>query len=221
MLLLISPLIVVIIICGVISFDSIKSMASNANGTTVTYKDSIDEMDYHLRSNATDLQEDLFHELQDAINEGTDNGKIALLICKNFVADFYTWTNKDGTYDVGGMYYVYSPQKGTIYNQARNTYYKYLNYYIDTYGSDKLLEVDGFNDEVTYAGEEQDYEFEGVTYKSYYCEVGWTYKNTDTFNEISTPTIDGKSTGFVTFERFKVIINEDGRFEIVQAYGAE
>lgn len=221
LLLLIAPFLIVMIVCGFISFKSIKSMTSNTSGTAVVYKDSIDEMDYHLRSNATDLQEDLFHELQDAITDGTDNGKIALLVCENFVADFYTWTNKDGTYDIGGMYYVYSPQKSNIYNNARNNYYKYLNYYIDTYGSDNLLEVESIDEEKVSVSEKLSYEFEGKTYESYYCEVGWNYKNLETFSDISTPTMDGESVGFVNFERFQVIVNDDGRFEIVQAYGAD
>lgn len=220
LLLVIAPFLVVMIICGVISFKSLKSMASNTSGTTVSYKDSIDSMDYHLRNNATDLQEELFHDLQDAINDGTDKANIAYLVAKNYVADFYTWTNKDGTYDIGGMYYVYSPQKTSIYAKARNTYYKYLTYYIETFGSENLLEVTGFNDEESYVNTTATtYELDGVTYEAYDVFLEWTYKNESTFNGISY-YMDGTTLdGFEKRVYFTVIINDEGRYEIARAYG--
>ena len=58
------------------------------------------------------------------------------------------------------------------------------------------------------------YEFEGKKYDSYFVTCEWTYKNEDTFKDISTKSGDG----FVKKEYFTIIEN-DGRFEIVQAYG--
>ena len=196
-------------------------MSDNASGTsTEAYKDSIDSMDYHLRSNATKLQTELFNDLSKAV-EGEDKEEIAKLVAENYVADFYTWTNKDGTYDIGGMYYVYSPQKTTIYAQARNSYYKYLTYYINTYGSDKLLEVESIDAAVD--SEIRTYEFEGKTYSAYFVTCTWTYKNEDTFKDIYlkgyADSVEEENRKFVTKEYFLIIENEDGRFEIVQAYG--
>lgn len=218
LLLVILPFVILACVFGFISYKALADVSSNTSGTA--YKDSIDSMDYHLRDNATDLQEDLFKDLQDAVNDGTDKANIAFLVCKNFVADFYTWTNKVATYDIGGMYYVYSPQRANIYTQARNQYYKYLSYYIDEYGSDNLLEVTGFvDDECTVDQTPSTYEIDGKTYESYAVTLVWEYKNTETFNNISTPTMDGTKTGFVTKCYFNVIVNEEGRFEIVQAFG--
>ena len=56
--------------------------------------------------------------------------------------------------------------------------------------------------------------FEGKKYDSYFVTCEWTYKNEATFSNVSTK-IDG---GFVKKEYF-TIIEKDGRFEIVQAYG--
>ena len=169
-------------------------------------------MDYHLRSNATKYQTELFRELTKAIEDGTDKYNIARLVAENYVADFYTWSNKDGTYDVGGMYYVYSPQKTTIYTQARNTYYKYVTYYINQFGAKNLLEVENITS--TLGDKVGSYEFEGKKYDSYFVTCEWTYKNEDTFKDISMKSGDD----FVKKEYF-TIIEKNGRFEIVQAYG--
>ena len=216
LILVILPFVILAGICGFIAFKSVKSMSDNAAGTsTEAYKDSIDSMDYHLRSNATKLQTELFKELTKAVESG-DKFEIAKLVAENYVADFYTWTNKDGTYDVGGMYYVYSPQKTTIYAQARNTYYKYVSFYINTFGSDKLLEVESVDAEV--GDSAKAYEYNGKSYTSYEVTCTWTYKNIETFKDVSKVT-EGEATPFVTKEYFLIIENEDGRFEIVQAYG--
>ena len=221
LILVILPFVIVAIVCCFMTFKSIKSMSDNASGTsTEAYKDSIDSMDYHLRSNATKLQTELFKDLTKAVESG-DKAEIAKLVAENYVADFYTWTNKDGTYDIGGMYYVYSPQKTTIYAQARNSYYKYLTYYINTYGSDKLLEVESIDAAVD--SEIRTYEFEGKTYSAYFVTCTWTYKNEDTFKDIYlkgyADSVEEENRKFVTKEYFLIIENEDGRFEIVQAYG--
>ena len=221
LILVILPFVIVAGVCGFMTFKSIKSMSDNASGTsTEAYKDSIDSMDYHLRSNATKLQTELFNDLSKAV-EGEDKEEIAKLVAENYVADFYTWTNKDGTYDIGGMYYVYSPQKTNIYAQARNTYYRYLTYYINTYGSDKLLEVESVDAQI--GSESRTYEIEGKTYTAYFVTCTWTYKNEDTFKDLDLKgypdSVEEEYRKFVTKEYFLIIENEDGRFEIVQAYG--
>ena len=51
---------------------------------------------YVLRANATDYQKELFEELKNDFEheDETDEAKIACDIAMNYVADFYTWTNK-------------------------------------------------------------------------------------------------------------------------------
>ena len=221
LLLVILPFVILIIVFVFISVRSISSIAGNTSGSsTESYKYSIDSMDYHLRSNATKYQEELFKELSSAVEDGSDKFKIATLVAENFVADFYTWTNKENSYDVGGMYYVYSPQKVTIYHNARDDYYKYLTYYINTFGSDKLLEVESI--EASVGETTTTYEIDGKSYDSYFVTCKWTYKNLDTFsgiNIIQSDNDEESEDGFVTKCYFTVIENEDGRFEIVEAYG--
>lgn len=222
LILAILPFVIVAGICGFIAFKFVSSISGNAQGTSKdSYKDSIDSMDYHLRSNATKYQTELFKDLTKAVEDGSDKYEIARLVAENYVADFYTWSNKDGTYDVGGMYYVYSPQKTTIYTQARNTYYKYVSYYINQFGAKNLLEVEDITS--TLGDKVGTYEFEGKKYDSYFVTCEWTYKNEDTFKNVSITGYDSSNNpfvadGFVKKENF-TIIEKDGRFEIVQAYG--
>lgn len=202
-----------IIIAGVCTFFTIKSASSiigGMSGQTDNDRNVIKSMDYHLRKDATDLQIELFDELAEAIKDGTDKRKISGLIAENFVADFYTWTNKEGSYDIGGMYYVYTHSKINIYKQARNQYYKYVTYYKNKYGSDKLLEVESISaevgDEVLY------YERDGRKYEYYFVTCEWKYKDGSALD----------ASKFVTKEHFSVIFNtENNRYEIVQAYGDE
>lgn len=215
LILAILPFVIIASICGFIAFKSINSISGNAQGTSKeSYKDSIDSMDYHLRSNATKYQTELFRELTKAVDNGTDKQEIARLVAENYIADFYTWSNKDGTYDVGGMYYVYSPQKTAIYTQARNTFYKYVSYYINQFGAKNLLEVENITSTVDSNGK---YEFDGKNYDSYLVTCEWEYKNVDTFKDVTKVT-NGEYTPFITKEYF-LIIERDGRFEIAQAYG--
>ena len=224
LVILILPFVILALVFGFIAVKSASSIVNNSTGTATkeAFKDSIDSMDYHLRSNATNLQTSLFKDLTSAVKDGSDKFEIAKLVAENFVADFYTWSNKDGTYDVGGMYYVYSPEKVNIYKQAVDGFYKYVTYYINTYGSDKLIEVDSIEAEV--GDTTGTYEYDNKSWTSYYVTCTWTYKNEDTFSDIylyGTNSLEQKEaqTSFIKKMYFTIIENEDGRFEIVQAYG--
>lgn len=205
LLLVLIPFVILICIFACISFKSVVSLAKGNSGEAGII-DTTDSMHYHLINGATDLQKDLFKELNSSINKN-DEREIASNVVKNFVADFYTWTNKKGQYDVGGLYYIYSPQKAAVYSQARNQFYKYVSNYIEEYGQKNLLEVESVEAECS--EDSSAYEIDGKKYKSYFVTCNWTYVNHEHFNEKQ----------YRTKEYFTVIINGDGRFEIVEAYG--
>ena len=116
MCLFILPFFVAMCIFGVVAYKgamNLIELAKGESGVNEQYK--IKSMKYSLRNNATDVQFQYFTELKNAIEvDGAKDEEIAGLVCKNFVADFYTWTNKQGQYDVGGMYYVCTEQNETI-----------------------------------------------------------------------------------------------------------
>ncbi len=231
MILFMLPFIIAIGIFGFIAYKEAKSLIELATDEVET-KDThkIESMNYVLRDNATELQEEYFTELKAAVESDTqDPVTIAGLVGKNYVADFYTWTNKQGQYDVGGMYYVCSEKNETvkykenIYQKARDGFYKYINEYIEEYGSENLLEVASV--EVTSAKKLDDkytlYEFiesiktgdeaweviyDYVDHDAYAVSLRWTYNENTKLNLSDY----AKSINLI-------VIENDGRYEIVEA----
>lgn len=202
--LLILPLLVAIGFFGTIVYKEVMNIKNLAQGVAeVKDENKIESMGYILRENATDLQKDYFKELKTAVEEEEFDGlKIAELVAKNYVADFYTWTNKQGSYDVGGLYYVFNGEylngdhfRENVYLNAKDGFYKYINNYINDYGAENVLEVTDvqivssrktaenyvLNEHVAYVQDEneewidyrEDHEFD-----TYYIKCRWTYAET-------------------------------------------
>lgn len=205
LLLCILPFFILIIVFGVIIFNSAKSLLNLVTGQTDS-KYVIENGNYLLREKATDLQEDLYAQLKDYLDKGVEHTQEQLVesICNNYVADFYTWTNKAGQYDVGGMYYVYTPQRSTIYIQARDEFYNHINDYINQYGSKNLLKVETVSSVASSTSEK--YTMDGVSYDMFNVKTNWTYAENTVFSTSKYPT----SANFV-------VINNSGRYEIVEA----
>lgn len=205
------PFVLLIGLFGYLAYKSLTSIVPKTNTNDSYVEDETNPGDYHyvLRDNATELQKELFDEFSTSL-ESSDDVRTAELCAMNFVADFYTWTNKYGSYDVGGIYFVNGSQRRSITLDARMHFYKYLTYYINTYGSDALLEVENIN--VLESSKQEDkYEFDGKTYDSFYVALEWDYNNY-TFDD---------ETNYMKKGYFVVIKRDNGRFEIVDAWGDE
>ena len=214
------PFLIIIGICGYQIYRQAKDLLGVVGDSgTVAISDNyqINNNRYVLRDTATDVQKEYFNELKDLMENNTGTGEdIAGSIVKNFVADFYTFSNKLGQYDVGGMYYVFAPQRQTIYIQARDQFYKYINNYINQYGAEALLEVENVEVDVTNAPSDSLYsvmmtdEETGEEYEEqhnyYLVEARWTYVTKE--GGMSTSSYDTKGNF--------VVINRDGdKYEIV------
>lgn len=228
--LFILPFLIAIGIFGFIAFKEAKSLISLATGNTETNGDyAITSMKYTLRDNATEYQQECFAELKSAIESGADENIIVGLVGKNYVADFYTWTNKQGQYDVGGMEYVNSEKNETleykqnIYVKARDSFYKYLNEYINEYGSNNLLEVQNVNvvsvlkNDYSYFMHEYietvqieedlwEKHYDDIEHKCFNVSLSWTYNPETKLN------LNDYATSINL-----LIIENDGRYEIVEA----
>ena len=209
LILFILPFIIASCVFGFVAYKGVKEIIELANSEVVTTDDhKIVKMNYALRADATDVQYAYFTELKNAIevNDAEDD-EIAGLVCKNFVADFYTWTNKQGQYDISALYYVYTPDKEVTYIKARDGFYKYINKYIEQYGKENLLEVESV--EVTKANR-LDYEYVPVNgdplYDLFEVTCKWTYKA----NDIFSPSKYATSMNFL-------VVKRQGRMEIVEA----
>lgn len=103
---------------------------------------------YFLRADATPFQEELFDGLiaaREAFEAGStpaSESAYAQALVKNFIADFFTWSNKLGRSDVGGLQFIDSRVRSGVRSLAVDEFYLYLNQYIQTFGNQELLEVE-------------------------------------------------------------------------------
>lgn len=232
MMLFILPFVIAIGVFGFITYREAKTILDLAKSEEQAVKDDnykISSMDYVLRANATDYQKQLFAELKDAVEvSNADDKTLASLVSKNFIADFYTWTNKQGQYDVGGMYYICDSKtedfkyNENFYIKARDSFYKYLSKYIKDYGAKNLIEVDNVNviscsdlgypyslyelsDSVLLEDGDVERTYSNVDHNAYYIKLNWTYK----------PETKLDLSQFATSIDL-IVIEADGRYEIVE-----
>lgn len=184
---------------------------------------------YTIGNNPTDLQKEYFAELSDAVESG-DKKTIAESVVKSFIADYFTWANKDGNYEVGGMEYVFVPERDNFSLYSRWNFYADLDKNLKQYGRDALIRVKEAKItqtvpatyDYTYEKEIEEQPQEGEkqaeskktetvtdTYEGYRVTAEWTYGNT----EMSTD-------GFMTKGIFTLVDN-NGRLEIVAIQKAE
>ena len=183
---------------------SVAAKTTTSSGDTLDVQKGLLKNDqYVIGNNPTDFQKETFQELTNSLKEN-DPYLISEQVVRNFIADYYTWTNKDGNYEVGGLQYLYGHKFTLFQNKARWEFYKDLDLYISQYGRKELLEVDSI--ETTPAVDNGNYEVNGEAYPSYYVEAHWTYKNT------KLDTSGFQKTGYYT------VINRDGRYEIVSMF---
>ena len=168
---------------------------------------------YTIGNNPTDIQKEYFEGLTDALDT-QDEIAVCDAVVRCFVSDFFTWTNKDGNYDVGGLEYIYGPKMSTFEQWSRYNFYEDFDLYLHQYGRNKLIEVDTItNEKETFQAPDftiVEYDSEGnkieTTLKSYEVNVGRTYK-------------DGAAEPdkFPTRARFYVV-NHNGCWEIAEFY---
>ncbi len=102
-----------------------------------------DVMSYPRSDEETDLMEDIYDNLLLAI-EAKDDTKIQEYVAAYFVADFFTWTNKSGREDVGGLTYVLPDARIDFGKYATNYYYVNFDEHLETYGQKGLPEVESY-----------------------------------------------------------------------------
>ena len=177
---------------------------------------------YSIRNNATSYQKELYESLKVAMKEEVvDKNEVAGLVAENFVADFYTWTNKFRLNDVGGIQFVYEPIRASVFANAQNTTYLDMYYYLKNGGVGKTLEVmktESSNARVirTFINDEKGIEeridpitkkpVKGVIYNAIQVDVKWEYRDS-----VVLDTQDYESSATIT-----LIENDKGHFVIVE-----
>ena len=156
---------------------------------------------YTIGHNATEINKEYFRELNKALDAG-DHKAIAEAVTKCFVTEYYTWINKDGNYDVGGMQYIWSDDKRDFEVYSRYNFYQDMDLYISQLGTENLIEVTAVN--VT-SSEPTTYEIDDeTTAEAYDVTAEWTY------------TSKGMSTEDVQNHATFTVVDHDGRWEIAE-----
>ena len=173
---------------------------------------------YSIGNNPTDINKTYFKELNSAV-DSQDKTSISEAVVKCFVTEYYTWTNKDGNYDIGGMQYIFKQKQDDFAQYTLWNFYEDMDLYITKYGVQNLMqvkevsidksvdagtytvEIPGDNSEVTSSDTAAQ-----ATKKDLPCmdvTASWTYEDN---TEMDT-------SGFQKKAVFHVV-NNDGRWEI-------
>ncbi len=156
---------------------------------------------YTIGHNATDLNKEYFRELNKAL-DANDQKAVAEAVAKCFVTEYFTWTNKDGNYDVGGMQYIYTEDQRDFEIKSRYSFYHDMDLYISQLGTQSLIQVSGVT---VNSIEETTYDIDDETsVKAYDIDLSWTY------------TSNGMSTEDVQNNAVITVADHDGRMEIVE-----
>ncbi len=215
-LLILSIGILAAFIFNVVSVASKKEASGKSNSMSADTNRTMKNDQYEIGNNPTSVQKEYFQQLTDAINSG-DNATIAEKVVYNFVADYFTWTNKDGNYEIGGLQYIYSSSIGSFEEWSRYNFYSDLDLYISQKGRSKLIEVKEITtdkdvseapDFTTYYWEDSETKKE-LSFESYEVNVSWTYASNG-----------ADTSNFPTGARF-FVINNNGRWEIAEFYDYE
>lgn len=142
-------LITTLLLVGVLLYQ-VKGVTDNDNNHSVRPTSPLVEEsqeNYQLSDMATAYQKEIFEELIQAQEDYQSNQAnltkeaYVELVVKNFIADFYTWSNKTGRNDVGGLQFIDEEMKSNFRKQAIDNFYENLDYYLKDYDETSLLTV--------------------------------------------------------------------------------
>lgn len=211
-LLVLSAVVTGAFILNILNVNSAET-GTEEDAVAVNTDKSMKNSQYVIGNNPTDIEKTYFQELSDAV-KANDDAAICEAVVKSFVTEYFTWTNKDGNYEVGGLQYIYGSKYPVFEEWSRYNYYSDLDLYISQYGRDNLLQVK----EVTLDKPVEkapdfatavwisDTEKQDILFDSYEVNVSWTYENC----KLNT-------SDFVSGARF-FLVNNEGRWEIAEFY---
>lgn len=148
---------------------------SDAPETPVVEHEVREDFPYTIRSNATDYQKELYEELEKLYSEDAEPIILAESIAKNFVADFFTLSNKTIKNDIGGAQFWCSEVRLQFREKAVDYFYQNLELYIHDFGAENLPTVTS----VTASDiEEVQINATDVVYR---MKLSWTYAEVEGF----------------------------------------
>lgn len=144
---------IIIVILSIIGILLYNYLSKDEPKEVKTIK-SIPEYGYELKENETELYKDEFDNLDKILSKKeVDYEEYAKQIAKLFIIDFYTLDNKLSKNDIGGTDFIKDDMKDNFIEEARSTFYKYL----EVNSSDR-------NQELPIVSEIKDVEIENTTF---------------------------------------------------------
>lgn len=132
--LIVIMIIVILVIIGILLYNNLPS---DEQPKEVKITKEIKEYNYKLKENETKLYKDEFDKLDEILSSNeVDYEEYAKQIAKLFIIDFYTLDNKLSKNDIGGVDFIKDDMKDNFMEQARSTFYKYLEVNSDSRNQD-------------------------------------------------------------------------------------
>lgn len=156
---------------------------------------------YPLRKNASEYQKELHETMMQAIKD-ENYEKASGLLAESFVADFYTWTNKDRITDVGGLQYLEKDLRSWVYDLALETNYQDFASLLSKNKAKRSLEVVDSRSRV----EKDEIIYQKKRHEAYRVFLTWEYAESDVL-DLSVYPNEAIAT---------VIVDDDGLLSIVE-----
>lgn len=136
----------IIIIVLLVAFFLLYNYFNNDDEKEVKTIKFISNYGYELKENETKIYKDEFENLDNILSKNeVDYEEYAKSIAKLFIIDFYTLTNKLSKNDIGGTEFIKESMRDNFIEEARSTFYKYLEVASDSRDQD-LPEVSEIKD---------------------------------------------------------------------------
>lgn len=117
---------IIVILIAVIGFSVYYFFPKEENKEVKVIK-KIPEYGYELKENETALYKKTFEDLDGVLSQtDVDYEEYAKIIAKLFIIDFYTLNNKISKNDIGGTDFIKESMRDNFIEEARSTFYKYL-----------------------------------------------------------------------------------------------
>lgn len=176
----------------------VKIMGGKNKNESVINLETINNFDYSLKSNATDLYKEEFNILKANLTSNEiNNDEYMKSVSKLFIIDLYTLENKINKYDVGGVEFVYPNSLDNYKLNVQNTLYKYIEDNSNKKRNKDLPVVKYISVENV---ENAKYKMNETEVDAYNVNLKWEYVNENDYNK----------------EAIVTLINEESKYYIVE-----
>lgn len=206
--------ILILIIIALAAFLLYKKFYNKEDKKEVKVIKTISNYGYNLDENETKIYKDEFNNLDEILsNNNVNYEEYAKSIAKLFIIDFYTLDNKLSKNDIGGTEFIEPTIKDNFIEQARSTFYKYLEVNSNSRNQDlpivseiKDIKIENTTftildkNDITTAKDVAKTKSLGTTVNAYKVSISWDYE---------------KDLGYES-EANIIIIKEDKKLYIVE-----